>query len=166
MQKCSYCGIENNDGSTNCAGCGTLLTGARADVEASQDPGVENPRRAYGQKLMTRGIIWFVGGLAVTLFSYLAAVSSPYGGHYVIAFGAIVFGMAQFFRGRAAASGTDSSDQAQELLDLAARLEGVDRAKAAALYAEIVRRFPGSRASNEAQRNMQTLASHGNENAA
>ena len=109
---------------------------------------------------MWQGVIWFFGGLAVTLFTYFAAISSPYGGHYVIAYGAIIFGIAQFFRGRAAAGGTDTNDQAQELLDVAAHLESVDRTKAEALYAEIVRKFPGTRACNEAQRNMQTLASH------
>lgn len=160
MQKCSYCGRENDDGSTNCRECGTPLIAGGAEVEAPQDPGVEKPRRTLGEKLMRQGIIWFVGGLAVTLFSYLAAISSPYGGHYVIAYGAIIFGIAQFFRGRAAASGTDTNDQAQELLDVAAHLESVDRAKAEALYAEIARKFPGTRACNEAQRNMQTLASH------
>ena len=160
MQKCSYCGRENNDGTLNCSECGTPLIAHGAEVEASEDSGVENPRRALGEKLMRRGVIWFVGGLAVTLFSYLAAISSPYGGHYVVAFGAIIFGLAQFFRGRAAASGTDTSDQAQELLAVAAQLESVDRAKAVALYAEIVRKFPGTRACNEAQRNIQTLSSH------
>jgi hypothetical protein len=109
---------------------------------------------------MRRGIIWFVGGLAVTVFSYSAAVHSPYGGHYVIAYGAIIYGLAQFFRGRAAARGTDTKDQAKELLEVAAHLESLDRAKAVALYEEIVRKFPGTRAANEAQRNMQTLASH------
>jgi hypothetical protein len=108
---------------------------------------------------MLHGILWFVGGLAVTLFSYMAAVSSPGGGHYIIAYGAIIFGIVQFFRGRAAATGTDSGERAQELLDVAAQLESVDRTKALALYAEIVRAFPGTRASNEAQRNLQTLTS-------
>lgn len=159
MQKCAYCGRENADESTNCGECGTPMVTDGAGVEASQDSPVENPRRASGEKLMIQGIIWFVGGSAVTLFSYLSAASSPYGGHYIIAYGAIIFGIAQFFRGRAAASGTDINDQAQELLDVAAHLEDVDRAKAVALYAEIVRKFPGTRACNEAQRNIQTLAS-------
>jgi hypothetical protein len=144
----------------NCRECGTPLRAGGAEVGAPTDPAVENPRRASGEKLMRQGMIWFVGGSAVTLFSYMAAVSSPYGGHYVITYGAIVFGAAQYFRGRAAASGTDTNDQAQELLDVAARLESVDRAKAEELYAEIARKFPGTRAGKEAERNMQTLASH------
>jgi hypothetical protein len=108
---------------------------------------------------MRRGIIWCAVGAGVTLFSILAAINSPYGGHYVIAHGAIIFGLAQYFRGRAAAKGTDTDDQAQELLDFAAQLESVDRAAAVEVYAVIVRRFPGARASNEAERNIKTLAS-------
>ncbi len=160
MQKCSYCGRENNDGATQCKECGTPLTAEGANNEASQDPGAENAGRALGQKLMRKGIIWFVGGSAVTLFSYLAAISSPYGGHYVIAYGAIIFGIVQFFQGRAAAGRINTKEGTQELLDAAAHLESVDPAKAVALYAEIVSKFPGTRASDEAQRNMQTLASH------
>ncbi len=51
--------------------------------------------------------------------------------------------------------------QAQDLLDEAAHMESVDQARAAALYAEIVTKFPGTRASDEARRNVQTLTSHG-----
>jgi hypothetical protein len=163
MQKCTYCGRENDDGSTACKECGTSLVSDRADVDAVQDD-LENPRRALGEKLMLRGILWLIGGLMVTVFSYFTAVNSPYGGHYVVAYGAIIFGIAQFFRGRAAVSGPDSDDQAQELLDTAAHLESVDRAKAIELYAEIAKRFPGTRVSEEAQRNIQTLITYRNEN--
>jgi hypothetical protein len=158
MQKCSYCGKESRPELIKCGECGLPLEGDETDGAAGQD---SNPRRTHGLKVMTRGIIWFVGGLIVTLFSYLSAVRSPYGGHYFIAFGAMLGGLAQFFRGRAAANGTDASDQAEELLNIAARFESVDRNKALALYAEVVRRFPGTRESNEARRNMQMLASHG-----
>jgi hypothetical protein len=110
---------------------------------------------------MLHGAVWFFGGIVVTLFSYVAAVSSPGGGHYGIAYGAIIFGIVQFFRGRAAATGRiDPASQAQEFLDRASHLESVDRARAIALYAEIVRIFPGTTASEEAQRNLQTLTSH------
>ncbi len=109
---------------------------------------------------MRNGALWFFGGTAVTLFSYLAAVNSPYGGHYVIAWGAIVFGAMRFCQGRAAAVGRiDRDDHAHELLDLAARLESADRAKAVALYAEIIKEFPNTRASEEAQRNIKALES-------
>ena len=53
---------------------------------------------------MVRGAFWFFGGIAVTLFSYLAAVHSLLGEQYVIAWGAVVFGAVRFFKGRAAAA--------------------------------------------------------------
>jgi hypothetical protein len=163
MQKCTYCGRESDDGSTNCKECGTSLISDRADVDAVQDD-LKNPRRSLGERLMLQGFFWSIGGLAVTACSYFTAVSSPYGGHYVVAYGAIIYGVAQIFRGRAAVSGPDSDDQAQELLNAAAHLESVDRAKAIELYAEIAKRFPGTRVSEEAQRNIQTLITHKNEN--
>jgi len=122
----------------------------------------DHPGRGAAEKKTVSGALWCIGGIALTLFSYLAAASSPTGGHYVIAWGAIVFGAMRFFRSRAVANGrSDRKTQAQLLLHTAARLESVNGAKATALYAEIVQAFPGTRASEEAQRNIQTLKSHG-----
>ena len=52
--------------------------------------------REAGQKNMLYGALWFIGGTAVTIIT-LAAASE--GGTYVVAWGAIVFGGIQFFRG-------------------------------------------------------------------
>jgi len=107
---------------------------------------------------MVHGALWCGGGLLVTAITYGAAVGSPGGGHYIIAWGAIVFGAVQFFRGYARRSGTPvCRSDLQLLLNTAARLETVDRAKAVAMYEEIVRSFPGTRASAEAHRNLQVL---------
>src|SRR5579859_1161808 len=160
MLKCSYCGKENADDSPFCGGCGTALGTAPNNVKAGLTAEIEDPRRVQGKKRMVSGALWFFGGSAVTLVSYLAAVSSPYGGHYVIAWGAVVFGAIRFFQGRAAAAGrVDHNSQARELLALAAQFESVDREKAVALYDEIVRTFVGTAASREAQRNIQALTS-------
>ncbi|MBI4615919.1 MAG: hypothetical protein HY720_20040 [Planctomycetes bacterium] len=48
---------------------------------------------------MVYGVLWAVGGTAVTVISYSSAASSPRGGTYVIAWGAIVFGVIDFFIG-------------------------------------------------------------------
>ena len=48
---------------------------------------------------MIFGALWCVGGIVVTAVTYSSAVSSPGGGHYIIAWGAIVFGAVQFFKG-------------------------------------------------------------------
>src|SRR2546421_651708 len=124
MQKCSYCGRENNDGALHCSDCGTALKAVGATAEAAPENPVEkNPRRAAGKDLMVDGVVWTLGGLLVTLASYFAAIRTPYGGHYFIAHGAIIYGLAKYFRGRAAARGTDGGDQAHELLQFAAQLE-------------------------------------------
>jgi hypothetical protein len=160
MWKCAYCGKENDEGAVHCGECGTPQTADAASAQTPQAQTAGDPRRARGERLVLYGVLWFVGGVAVTLISYAAAVSSPFGGHYVIAYGAIILGIVQFFRGRAAAAGTDTGAQAEELLDQAAQFESLDRAKAVELYQQIVRQFPGTRASKEAQRNIQTLISH------
>lgn len=49
-----------------------------------------------GNKNMLYGALWCVGGLAVTIWSYMAAEE---GGRYVLAWGAVIFGAIQFFRG-------------------------------------------------------------------
>ena len=66
----------------------------------------------------------------------------------------------QFIRGLTGESKAKSRDtalEAQLLLDVAAKLESEDRARAVEKYEEIVRAFPNSAASCEAQRNIQVL---------
>jgi hypothetical protein len=48
------------------------------------------------------GACWLVGGLAVTLISYSAAASSPNGGKYYFAYGAIAYGAIRLIRGLSA----------------------------------------------------------------
>ncbi len=48
---------------------------------------------------MWLGAMWCAGGIIVTVLTYYAAASSAGGGTYIIAWGAIVFGAIQFFRG-------------------------------------------------------------------
>jgi hypothetical protein len=54
--------------------------------------------REAGQKNMLLGALWCIGGTVVTVVSYSAASDSG-GGRYIIAWGAIIFGAIQFFRG-------------------------------------------------------------------
>ena len=49
-----------------------------------------------GKKNMLFGALWCIGGIVVTAATYSAASG---GGSYVVAWGAIVFGAIQFFRG-------------------------------------------------------------------
>lgn len=52
--------------------------------------------REVAGKNMLFGAIWCIGGTLVTALTYQAASA---GGHYIIAWGAIVFGAFQFLRG-------------------------------------------------------------------
>jgi hypothetical protein len=52
--------------------------------------------RQAGRKDMLHGALWCIGGSAVTLVTYMAASG---GGTYFIAWGAIILGAIQFFRG-------------------------------------------------------------------
>jgi hypothetical protein len=51
-----------------------------------------------GRKKMLHGAMWCIGGLFVTAYSYRIAANAS-GGRYLLAWGAIVFGAIQFFRG-------------------------------------------------------------------
>jgi len=51
------------------------------------------------KKKMIFGFFWFIGGIIVTAVTYNAAASSPSGGRYFIAWGAILFGFFDMVRG-------------------------------------------------------------------
>lgn len=51
-----------------------------------------------GGKVMLFGALWCIGGIVVTAVTYQAASSSG-GGTYFVAYGAIIFGAIQFFKG-------------------------------------------------------------------
>jgi hypothetical protein len=65
---------------------------------------VSEAKGKAGKKNMLYGALWCVGGIVVTAATYSAA--SDGGGTYVVAWGAIIFGAIQFFRGLAQSSGT------------------------------------------------------------
>jgi len=64
----------------------------------SQNP-YDRQQLAVARRNMIVGGFWLFGGLAVTVAALSAAASSPGGGSYVVAWGAILFGGLQFFRG-------------------------------------------------------------------
>src|SRR5580765_7400704 len=75
--ECLYCGKQNLHWSTRCAGCGAVLPteseGSHLPKEDASDP----PGRGTAERKMVSGALWCIGGIALTLFSYLAAASSP-----------------------------------------------------------------------------------------
>lgn len=58
--------------------------------------------REASKKNMLYGALWCIGGIVVTAATYSAASG---GGKYVVAWGAILFGAIQFFRGLIQSSG-------------------------------------------------------------
>src|SRR5262249_50938960 len=123
MRTCSYCGKENPPEATCCSGCLTPFPAdpISSNAEANLPPKLEDVReREAGKRQRAIGAAWLLGGAGFSLLSYLAAVQSPYGGHYVVAIGAICYGAMRFFQGHAMATGRIRPDErGQQLLDLA-----------------------------------------------
>lgn len=76
----------------------------REPINSLRNPpsrGRGNPLRAHAVRNMVMGGLWCVGGTIVTVLSYASASNQSGGGSYVVAWGAILFGAIQFFRGLA-----------------------------------------------------------------
>jgi hypothetical protein len=74
-----------------------LLAGGAA-VSAAPATTAANVKAAPGRDIAV-GAAWLGGGLLVTIISYSAAASSTGGGRYVVATGAIAYGLARLVRG-------------------------------------------------------------------
>ena len=66
----------------------------------SQNP-YDRHERGVARRNMIVGGFWLFGGLAITIGTLSSAAHNPGGGSYVVAWGAIIFGGLQFFRGLA-----------------------------------------------------------------
>ena len=113
MKKCSYCGKEYPDETTRCAVDAELLlpVGSQAPLPQSEETvatsyPLPDAVQAAARKNMLFGALWCGGGILVTALTYSAAASGPGDGSYVVAWGAIVFGALQFFRGVAGSATT------------------------------------------------------------
>ena len=82
---------------TKAALIGNGLRAEDADVViANLQNQYKQEKREAGNKNMLYGALWCVGGLLVTILTYSAASD---GGTYVVAWGAVIFGAIQFFKG-------------------------------------------------------------------
>ncbi|MFO0576327.1 MAG: hypothetical protein U1A78_20170 [Polyangia bacterium] len=78
----------------------TATATAAPGAAASEREGADGEAlRSQGARNLFFGILWCLGGLAVTLWSYQSAHASRTGGRYVIVYGAILAGIAQAVRG-------------------------------------------------------------------
>ena len=151
MNKCAYCGMENEEVFKSCQGCGQPLThGAQNQTPRSLSP--------LALERIFRGALWCGGGIIVTVGTF--ALQSN-GGPYLVAWGAMAYGAIQIYRGfRTVLPGRKTSPDARQLLQFAAYLESVDPRRAIDLYRQIARQSPGTTASAEAERNIKTLIAH------
>ncbi len=71
----------------------------QAVVEYKATPeGKRQMAAAYGRRMFI-GLLWAAGGTALTVWGYQSASSSRGGGRYFVFWGAIIFGVIEFFRG-------------------------------------------------------------------
>ena len=77
----------------------TLVQQHSQSRQQSELPPSEHRLRRAGVRNMCYGALWFIGGAGGSYITYMNATSSPEGGHYVIATGAIISGLVQFFIG-------------------------------------------------------------------
>lgn len=108
---------------------------------------------------MLHGALWCFGGILVTVVSYASAASSPFGGTYIVAWGAIIFGAVRFFQGLSGRNAKPSSeDVAYEALSYGTKLETLGRIQEAlAVYQAIIEKYPQSDASKDARRSIDCL---------
>lgn len=159
MKKCSYCGRENSAAAPRCQECGTVFDPDAGPAATAETQVPENPRDVTARKQMLWGAFACSCGVLVTFVSYINAVSGPFGGTYIIAWGAILFGAVRFVQGwksRGIESGRD--DLGYEALAEATRLEVAGRVEEAlAIYHKVVTEFPASDAGRDAQKSIESL---------
>lgn len=160
MKICDYCGRENADEAAHCWECGTRFETAQEDSPPPSTKLPRDPLRVSAEKKMLSGAITFIAGILVTGLTYLNAVHSPFGGTYVIAWGAMLVGGVRFFRGlterdQKPRSGEDAGYGA---LAQATRLEAQGRIQEAlALYQQISEKFPESDAGQDAKKSIESI---------
>ena len=159
MKNCAYCGRENKDDAAQCGECGTPFVTEPSDSQTSNLDVADEPERAAADNRIIYGALWFVGGILVTVCSYLSAARSPYGGTYIVAWGAIVYGIWRISQGLSGRNAmTSSNDIGYEALAYGTRLEAQGRVQEAlAVYQAIIEKYPETAVSNDARKSIESL---------
>lgn len=159
MKTCTYCGRENADDAAHCSECGTPFVTASTEPKICMEDHPQVSRRAVAESRMLVGALWFIGGVLVTAFSYSSAANNPAGGSYIIAYGAIIFGVIKFIQGYASNDSQSSDDDiAYAALSHGTRLEAEGRVKQAlAVYQAIIEKYPDSEAGRDARKSIDAL---------
>lgn len=159
MKNCAYCGRENTENFAQCRECGTPLVTEASDSQSSNTDTPDNPTRAAAKTRMLHGALWCFGGILVTVLSYASAASSPFGGTYIVAWGAILFGAVRFFQGLSGREDKpNNEDSAYEALSFGTRLETQGRIQEAlVVYQAIIDKYPQSDASKDARNSIESM---------
>jgi hypothetical protein len=99
--KCIKCGLYNFAGATACKRCQQPILYQPPVPPVDQMNQLQNPdnvQHSGGADMLIGGVICLIG-VVITVGSYSMASSSPKGGSYTIAWGAIVFGGIRFLKG-------------------------------------------------------------------
>src|SRR5215213_1999888 len=91
MKNCTYCGRESDDSAVHCGECGTPFN--------SEPRRLQSDSMQAAERQMISGALLCIGGIVVTVVSFVSAMNGSFGGIYVITWGAIIFGGERFFRG-------------------------------------------------------------------
>jgi hypothetical protein len=157
MKKCEYCGQQNEDNEPHCLQCGTAFP----DIESPElDPhaGSKKPISTSDNRRMVRGTFWFIGGGLVTAITYAAALRGTFGGTYVVAWGAMLYGAFQWYAGWKGNEERAPEDNAYAELGHATALEARGRVQEALLaYKGILERYPDSAAAQDAKKSIESL---------
>lgn len=180
MKKCTYCGKEYPDEHRFCAidrepldwvGLPpALATGFPPYLQKNLACAVTGHSDAATQRADVQNVI-LAGGFAIFMGIISLAVSQSHessvitGGVNVISIGSILHAAIHIFAfvghiiggKRASACKAPRMDNAQMHLELAAQFQSWDPTQAVQKYQEVVRKFPNTVASEEAQRNIKAL---------
>ena len=159
MKNCAYCGRENKDDAAQCGECGTPFVVEPGDSLTSNLDAANDPERAAADNKIIFGAVWCIGGILVSVISYLSAARSPYGGTYVVAWGAIVYGIWRVFQGLSRKNAmTSSNEMGYEALAYGTKLEAQGRVQEAlVVYQTIIEQYPETAASNDARKSIESL---------
>jgi putative Ca2+/H+ antiporter (TMEM165/GDT1 family) len=155
---CSYCGLENSERLAACSGCGTSLASVPTDIDS--EPKSKSKVLAVLLAFVFGPLGLFYATVSGGLIMIIIAVPLyliTRGGLYFSVAGRVICAVWAFVAFHEQDEASKSRREAVRLLDEAARLESSDRAKAITTYQEIVRLFPNTAASREAEQNIQTL---------
>ena len=161
---CEWCGQANAERLPQCAGCGTRLVSEPPPSQREQRKG-KDPMKAVCLALIfgPLGLIyinaWGTIVILVLIRGYFFATHTFSFWSIIgirLVSGAFAYGLID----RHAEETPDITSEATAALDVAARLESVDREKAIAAYREVVRLYPNTDASSEATRNIHVLTHH------